>query len=48
MTHIRARIRTHLRALITIYFKVFNRDLTKVLSMAILRREEDEEENEIL
>jgi hypothetical protein len=28
--------------------KVFNRDLTKVLSMAILRREEDEKENEIL
>jgi hypothetical protein len=29
-------------------FKVFNRDLTKVLSIAILHREKDEEENEIL
>jgi hypothetical protein len=28
--------------------KVFNRNLTKVLSMAILCREEDEQENEIL
>jgi hypothetical protein len=28
--------------------KVFNRDLTKVLSITILSREEDEEENEIL
>jgi hypothetical protein len=28
--------------------KVFNRDLTKVLSTAILCRKEDDEENEIL
>jgi hypothetical protein len=39
---------THIRNWTKDSHKGMDKDLTKVLSMAILRREEDEEENEIL
>jgi hypothetical protein len=49
MTQIRAWIRTHQKALIMTYLRSLIGNLTKVLSMAVLlRREEDEKENEIL